>query len=141
MRDRAVQEQGETVESDVKTGVGGIRDVEFLVQALQLMNAAAYPDLLGGNTLQALDLIEEHGLLDVASARKMRNAYILLRRVEHSLQIMEDRQTHTLPDDQIQRRALARRVMGPDADEHALEEELAGVQKVVRSIFEHTLAP
>jgi glutamate-ammonia-ligase adenylyltransferase len=98
---------------NVKTGRGGIRDVEFLVQGLQLMFAPSWPDLIQGNTLVALDRLRAAGLLADEAARQLREDYILLRRVEHFLQIFEDRQVHDLPGSLPEVTALGKRVFGP----------------------------
>lgn len=83
---------------DVKNGRGGIRDVEFAVQALQLMHAPESPSLIEGNTLAALGALEEQGVLPSRQAAELREDYLFLRRVEHALQLLEDRQTHVVPD-------------------------------------------
>jgi glutamate-ammonia-ligase adenylyltransferase len=97
---------------DVKSGTGGIRDVEFLVQGLQLIHGHDIPGILGGNTLAALDLLQEAGVLPESIADRLKEDYIFLRRTEHCLQILEDRQIHALPGDPAALRALARRMMG-----------------------------
>ena len=102
--------------ADIKNGVGGIRDAEFLVQGLQRLHLPAHPRLFTGNTLRALAALAVAGLLPEAAATALRQDYCFLRRVEHVLQILEDRQTHVVPTDPAQLRALARRVLSPDAD-------------------------
>ncbi len=98
---------------NVKSGAGGIRDVEFLVQGLQLAHARLAPEkLLGGNTLEALAALKNRGVLDPALADRLQEDYIFLRKVEHSLQLLEDRQVHALPRDPAELAALARRVLG-----------------------------
>lgn len=95
---------------DVKNGRGGIRDVEFLVQALQLIHAPDAPHLLEGNTLRAVGALEERGVLSREEAESLREDYRFLRRVEHALQLLEDRQTHAVPTDADALGALAGRV-------------------------------
>ncbi|HEB12044.1 MAG TPA: glutamate-ammonia-ligase adenylyltransferase [Spirochaetales bacterium] len=99
---------------NVKLGAGGIRDIEFLVQGLQLIYASRIKDrkLLEGNTLNALKILMAAGYLPVEAAAQLSRDYLFLRRVEHSLQLFEDRQVHTLPVDPSELRALARRIMG-----------------------------
>ncbi len=72
---------------DIKTGLGGLRDVEFLVQGLQLVNAHARPELLCGGTLPALEALAKAGILPSDTADQLTRDYIFLRRVEHFLQI------------------------------------------------------
>jgi glutamate-ammonia-ligase adenylyltransferase len=95
---------------DVKNGAGGIRDVEFLVQALQLIHAPDAPHLIEGNTLRAVGALEERGVVSREEAGTLREDYRFLRRVEHALQLLEDRQTHTVPTDPDALGALAARV-------------------------------
>ncbi len=105
---------------DVKSGLGGLRDIEFLVQGLQLLHAAEAPRRLEGHTLMALEAFSEVGLLSAPVVEQLKQDYIFLRRIEHYLQILEDRQTHTLPRDPREIDALAKRVLGVDKDSNAL---------------------
>jgi len=106
--------------SNIKLGPGGIRDVEFLVQGLQLIRAGAGQQAfcredLSGNTLTALEALKGSGVIPPEEAEQLRRDYLFLRRIEHYLQIFEDRQTHTLPKDPTQLQALARRMLGAEA--------------------------
>lgn len=83
---------------DVKRGEGGIREVEFVVQSLQLVHAGRSPSLRAGTTVELLDELERQGLLAHRMARELRDAYVALRRVEHALQYEGDRQTQRLPE-------------------------------------------
>ncbi len=120
---------------DVKNGEGGIRDVEFLVQGLQLIHGPDRPELLTGNTLEALGALEEARLLPEAVRAQLEEDYLLLRRVEHFLQILEGRQTHALPKDPAERKALARRLFGREGDEKRLAEELEACMLRVRKAY------
>jgi glutamate-ammonia-ligase adenylyltransferase len=114
---------------DVKSGLGGLRDIEFLVQGLQLIHAPQRPALLEGNTLTALDLVQDSGILPEGVVSDLREDYLLLRRIEHCLQIMEDLQIHSLPTEKDKLDALAKRVLGHNADgkefANLLEDHLA----------------
>ncbi|HEY9595017.1 MAG TPA: glutamate-ammonia-ligase adenylyltransferase [Spirochaetia bacterium] len=122
--------------TDVKTGLGGLRDVEFLVQGLQMIHAHDHPELLCGGTLAALGALGRAGLLTPESVGSLSEDYLFLRRVEHFLQIYEDRQTHSLPRDPSQIRALARLMLGSGATTeqflHALAERFERVQSAYR---------
>ena len=102
--------------TNIKQDSGGIRDIEFLVQGLQLIHAdrvlgeADFPG--AGNTCRALDSLRRMGVLSPDAAGQLKRDYIFLRRLEHYLQIYEDRQTHTLPQDRGELDALARRLEG-----------------------------
>jgi glutamate-ammonia-ligase adenylyltransferase len=121
---------GET--PDVKIGIGGLRDVEFLVQGLQLIHAGRLPSLLEGNTLNALELLGKENVLPEAVAAGLKEDYLFLRRVEHCLQVLEDRQIHAIPKDKKELKALARRLLGPDGNEDRFMEELNGCLQRIR---------
>jgi glutamate-ammonia-ligase adenylyltransferase len=99
-------------ERDVKNGRGGIRDIEFLIQGLQMIHASQHPGLLIGNTLDALAALNESDLLTDSMASQLRSDYIYLRKIEHYLQIWEDRQIHSLPADPAALESLAKRIPG-----------------------------
>jgi [glutamine synthetase] adenylyltransferase / [glutamine synthetase]-adenylyl-L-tyrosine phosphorylase len=99
-----------TSEIEVKTGHGGIRDVEFVVQFLQLLHGGEYPNVRHVNTLQAIAKLEDVGCLTAEERHIMDDTYRFLRRVEHRLQILFDRQTHEMPRDQEALRTLALRM-------------------------------
>ncbi|GJQ63483.1 MAG: hypothetical protein SCALA702_25360 [Melioribacteraceae bacterium] len=84
-------------DKNIKTFAGGIRDIEFSVQALQLINGGKFKSLHTGNSLIALDELEKHQLLTPEEAEVYREAYIFYRRIEHYLQLMNDTQTHVIP--------------------------------------------
>ena len=122
--------------TDVKTGLGGIRDVEFLAQGLQLIHAAEHPELLTPSTLQALDELAEAGILPDNLAIELMNDYIFLRRVEHYLQILEDRQIHALPSDPSELEALSKRMLGVQARADEFIAQLESCQQRVRAAFD-----
>ena len=99
-----------TAEVEVKTGHGGIRDVEFVVQFLQLLHGGEYPEVRHANTLIAIARLEDVGCLTSEERGIMEDTYRFLRRVEHRLQIMFDRQTHQMPRDLEEQRTLAVRM-------------------------------
>ncbi|MCZ2344207.1 MAG: bifunctional [glutamate--ammonia ligase]-adenylyl-L-tyrosine phosphorylase/[glutamate--ammonia-ligase] adenylyltransferase [Bacteroidales bacterium] len=82
---------------DVKTGRGGIRDIEYTVQFLQLLNGGDLPAVRQRNTLLALESLEIAGCLTGQETYILADAYRFLRKVEHRLQLLFDWQTHTLP--------------------------------------------
>ncbi|MEN0110063.1 MAG: DUF294 nucleotidyltransferase-like domain-containing protein, partial [Planctomycetota bacterium] len=95
---------------NVKTGRGGLRDVEFVIQFLQLLNGGALPEVRTGNTLEAIERLQRAGCLTPAERGRLEEGYHFLRRVEHRLQLLHDQQTHTLPDTPGELRALAVRL-------------------------------
>jgi glutamate-ammonia-ligase adenylyltransferase len=125
--------------TDVKTGMGGLRDVEFLVQGLQLVHGPDDPHLLEANTLKALKKLGQAGLLPEPVVTQLKKDYLFLRRIEHCLQILEDRQIHTLPKTQDELAALAKRVMGMDGNANQFMEQLEGCLKRVRNAYDSHL--
>ncbi len=83
---------------DIKRYAGGIRDIEFSVQALQILYGKKLPQLRTGNTLEAIRRLKEYILLDETEASGLEEAYVFYRKIEHFLQLRNDAQTHTLPD-------------------------------------------
>ena len=104
-----------TAQIEVKTGHGGIRDVEFVVQFLQLLHGGQYPEVRHQNTLTALAKLEQVGCLATDERVIMEDTYRFLRKVEHRLQIMFDLQTHQMPRDLEEQRILAVRMGYPPA--------------------------
>ena len=104
-----------TSEVEVKTGRGGIRDVEFVVQFLQLLHGGEYPEVRHANTLTAISRLEQVGCLTAQERGIMEDTYRFLRLVEHRLQTMFDRQTHQMPRDLEEQRILAIRIGYPPA--------------------------
>jgi glutamate-ammonia-ligase adenylyltransferase len=107
--DRLLRARGQQ-ERHVKLGVGGIRDIEFHVQALQLLYGAQDPWLRERNSLRALHRLAERGYLSWAESGQLARAYTFLRTIEHRLQILHALQTHTLPADPAGLAKLARRL-------------------------------
>lgn len=82
---------------DVKLGIGGIREIEFLVQSLQLVYGGRHPELDEPNTLKCLEKLANLRLLAPDVVEELRGAYVFLRRVEHWIQLDQNRQTQKLP--------------------------------------------
>ena len=100
----------DTQPSDVKTGRGGIRDIEYTVQFLQLLNGGDLPAVRQRNTLLALEALEIAGCLHAEETYILADAYRFLRKTEHRLQLMFDLQTHRLPTSPDELRKLALRM-------------------------------
>lgn len=97
IRDHYSQGQAFGPGFDLKRGRGGIREVEFFAQVHQLIHGGRDPSLRSGNTREALRALAAAGVFDAEVARKLDDAYVLFRTIEHRLQMVEDRQTHELP--------------------------------------------
>ena len=127
-------------EREIKRGPGGIRDIEFTVQLLQLVHGHADSDIRSPNTLLALEEMTAAGYVDPADATELVTAHAFLRTVEHRLQLVDEQQVHTVPEDPDAVEHLAR-VMGyrdtPDGDaSEALWRDLRRQQLTVRGIHE-----
>lgn len=90
-------EKNLTSEENIKLTPGGIRDIEFSVQALQLLNGGNIKETRTPNTLNAIESLYSNKLIALYEANALREAYIIYRRSEHYLQLMNDKQTHTIP--------------------------------------------
>lgn len=138
MKTRTEQMAGGSEE--LKRGVGGIRDVEFAVQLLQLVHGRADPLLRSANTLDALTLLGEGGYIRQQDAVDLAEAYRWLRDVEHRIQLYDLRQTHTLPSDPEGRARIAKALgLRDDAADTALarfERTLVERRSLVRTIHE-----
>ena len=95
--EREVNRKG--MQADVKLGAGGIREVEFIVQAFQLIRGGQLPDLREPNLIKVLPQLVALELLPEDVADELTEAYLFLRDVEHRLQAVADKQTQRLPDD------------------------------------------
>ena len=89
----------ESLAGDIKIGPGGIREVEFIIQSLQLLHGGRNPFLQTGSTLEAIEQLRLYELLGNEDAKRLREAYLFLRLVENRLQIREDNRCHILPGD------------------------------------------
>jgi glutamate-ammonia-ligase adenylyltransferase len=123
---------------NVKTGAGGIRDIEFSVQLLQLRHCRLNPDVLMPDTLGGLRRLVARGALPAPAAEAAADHYRLLRRLEHLLQIMHDRQIHNMPTDTDSLRALARRLLGAAADPQRLRTVVEAAMAANRDLFRAT---
>lgn len=112
----AIRELKETINKEVtrkgmqehvKLGAGGIREIEFIAQAFQLIRGGREPALQERALLKVLPLLAERGYLRPAVVEELQQAYVFLRRTEHRLQMVADQQTHTLPEADCERQRLA----------------------------------
>lgn len=142
MKQRAEEEVARRGLSDreLKLGRGGIRDVEFAVQLLQLVHGGADPELRSPTTLDALGELADAGYVGRHDADALAHAYRFLRTLEHRLQLHDEQQVHAVPSAARAREHLAR-VLGYRGTPHAgaleqLDRELAEQQRTVRAIHE-----
>jgi len=122
---------------DVKLGKGGIREIEFFVQALALVNGGEIKYIRENNTLKALGKLEAAHLITPQVRRTLSDSYLFLRKVEHNIQLADERQTHKLPSSPDDLEKLALRVGVPDRDEleRLYKERTAAVSSVYKGLF------
>ncbi|HEU5442918.1 MAG TPA: bifunctional [glutamate--ammonia ligase]-adenylyl-L-tyrosine phosphorylase/[glutamate--ammonia-ligase] adenylyltransferase, partial [Steroidobacteraceae bacterium] len=118
----------------IKLGPGGIREIEFIVQAFQLIRGGRERRLQTTSLLEALAILGELQLLPMAAAAELRAAYLYLRRLENSLQMLGDSQVHQLPADELSRERIALAMGASDWD--ALLKELGRHQACVSRHFD-----
>ena len=99
--------------NDVKLSRGGIREIEFTVQLLQVVRGGQFPELRTRPTLSALARLVKAGLMPAATAQGLSAAYVFLRQVEHRIQYLDDQQTHVLPTDDADLAWLAQTMGSP----------------------------
>ncbi|MGH7069644.1 MAG: bifunctional [glutamine synthetase] adenylyltransferase/[glutamine synthetase]-adenylyl-L-tyrosine phosphorylase, partial [Acetobacteraceae bacterium] len=127
---------------NLKLGAGGIREIEFIVQTLQLIWGGRDPSLRVPATLTALPALAHAGLLTAGTAARLAASYRFLRTVEHRLQMVADRQTHSLPDnaDEVARFAVFMGGPGGGAGANRFAQRLLGhlhrVEVRYREMFE-----
>jgi glutamate-ammonia-ligase adenylyltransferase len=124
---------------NLKLGPGGIREIEFIVQLVQLIRGGREPSLRVRGLLPALSACEARGHIPLARARGLREAYVFLRRLENRVQMLRDAQTHDLPEDALTRERLALGLDYPAWE--ALEAELARHRDIVATEFAAVLMP
>jgi len=124
-------------ERNLKLGRGGIREIEFFIQALQLINAGKRPQLQQRNSLAMLQLLREAELITAEEQVLLSAAYRFLRTVEHRIQVVREQQTHSLPTRTEEILALARRCGFADRDSFLaeLERYRNGVNAIFIDLF------
>jgi glutamate-ammonia-ligase adenylyltransferase len=122
---------------EVKRGKGGIRDVEFAVQLLQLVHGRRDPALRDPNTIRALGTLSREGYVSIADAESLASSYRFLRTLEHRLQLARDLQAHELPDDAAALTRLARSMSltGAEALRAAYQEHAGVVRGLHEKLF------
>jgi glutamate-ammonia-ligase adenylyltransferase len=122
---------------NVKLGYGGIREIEFILQTMQLLHGSRNAFLQERNSLKTLEALKQLNILPPDDVSLLHDAYIFLRAVEHRLQIQNEQQTHTLPARQEEWTSIARTLgyREPDAFANVLQAHTSAV----RAIFDRLL--
>jgi glutamate-ammonia-ligase adenylyltransferase len=132
------QERRKGYADDIKLGAGGIREIEFIVQALQIVRGGRDPALQLRGTLPALAALAERAIVAPHAAGVLRHGYLFLRAVEHRLQYRDDRQTQRLPPDAAERALLAEALdfASPAAFDEALSGRRDQVARQFNAVFD-----
>jgi len=128
-------------EAHVKLGRGGLRELEFAVQALQLTRGGGDPWLREGNTLRALHRLADRGLVSFGEHASLSRAYLFLRTVEHRLQLERNRQVNAIPPSPESLLALARRMgyLEAPSETVAFMRDLEVHREAVRAFYDAVL--
>ncbi len=133
--------------NDVKLSRGGIREIEFTVQLLQVVRGGQFPEIRTRSTVKALSRLAERGLMTAETAEKLAAGYVFLRRVEHRIQFLDDQQTHCLPGNDEDVAWIARSLgmscdpssRRSDAESCELLDQLCEVREIVATEFDALL--
>ena len=126
--------------NDVKLSRGGIREIEFIVQLLEVARGGQFPEIRTRSTLKALDKLAAGGLMKPDTARALAEAYVFLRQVEHRIQYLDDQQTHLLPTNDGDLGWIAASLaLACTADACELLDKLGAVRELVATEFDALL--
>jgi [glutamine synthetase] adenylyltransferase / [glutamine synthetase]-adenylyl-L-tyrosine phosphorylase len=126
--------------NDVKLSRGGIREIEFTVQLLQVARGGQFPEIRTRSTLKGLDRLASAGIMLPETAGKLAQAYVFLRQVEHRIQYLDDQQTHLLPTADADLGWIAASMaMACTADTCELLDRLCEVRELVATEFDALL--
>jgi glutamate-ammonia-ligase adenylyltransferase len=124
-------------EANIKLGRGGIREIEFIVQSLQLLYGARYPEFTTRSTVEALGIATSLGLISDPHYDDLLSSYLFFRRLENRIQYYQGLQTHDIPESRERKEVLARQLGIEGEDRVAVFERLvARKRERVRSIFD-----
>ena len=132
------QEKRKDHAQDIKLGAGGIREIEFVVQALQIVRGGREPALQIRGTLPALDALAAHGAIAPHAAGVLRDGYAFMRALEHRLQYRDDRQTQIVPFDATEQALLAEAMgfVASDGFDACLREHRGDIARQFNAVFD-----
>ena len=130
------------LESDIKLGAGGIREIEFIAQVSQLIHGGQDRTLRSTSTVETLKLLEQKNILKTSEVSALLEAYFFLRMIEHRIQYLDDQQTHKIPKDKDDQLKIAKSLNFDNWESLSatLNEHLAFVHKTFINIFEDSSA-
>lgn len=127
------------MQNNIKLGNGGIREIEFIVQVLQLIYGGMHKHLQAPSLLTALNGLVLEKCMPADDAAALRTSYLFLRRLEHAVQALEDKQTHAYPQDALAELRIAL-ALGFESSE-ALRAEFERIRNIVAEDFADLIAP
>lgn len=133
LKDKIDVKVRKNIHSNVKLGRGGIREIEFFISIIQLLYGGKDTSLRQFSTVRALDVLRDQKYIDRCESEELWQCYQFLRRVEHRVQMFDQRQSHTIPDDESFQLRMARQ-MGFDNTE-AFWSELRATMDLVHEYF------
>ncbi|WP_440054049.1 bifunctional [glutamate--ammonia ligase]-adenylyl-L-tyrosine phosphorylase/[glutamate--ammonia-ligase] adenylyltransferase [Pseudoalteromonas sp. T1lg65] len=123
--------------NNIKLGAGGIREVEFIVQALQLIRGGRESQLQTPSLLNALAQLQQLSIVPDSVVQKLRIGYLYLRRIEQYLQAFDDKQTQTLPEDRLNQSRLTA-LLGTESYQQ-VQTEIADMMREIRNEFSQVI--
>ena len=122
---------------DVKLGKGGIREIEFFIQALQLVNGGEIKELRETNSLTALKKLRDYNFIDETEYETLTQSYLFQRKVEHNIQLVDERQTHKIPESAEDIEILSKRcgLKNKEEFEELFKKETSVVSKIYKHLF------
>lgn len=135
IRNRVLQEKTNSSKNtfDIKLGQGGLMDIEFIVQGLQLKNQMVYKDLAQSNTFEIIDVLEKHNLLNQNQTTLLKESYTLYRTLESQLHILKKRSEHILYFEREDMAVIATKL--GFSDKKLLQDHLNLLRKEVRNLY------
>ena len=127
------QSRSQGMKVNIKIGPGGIREIEFFVQAFQILKGGRIRDLQQPSIFAAFEILAKQELVDTDTLGGLHDAYCFLRRLENCLQMYEDRQTHDLPEDPARQARIAYALRLDDWD--SLLQRLGSHRELVNNVF------
>ncbi|EKD42441.1 MAG: adenylylating enzyme for glutamine synthetase, partial [uncultured bacterium] len=124
---------------NVKLGIGGIRDIEFFVQAFLMVFGGVKPQIRHISTLEIIGLLCQEKMISDQTAFDLKESYLFLRRLENKLQMLDENQTQIIPNDEDEQVKIAKRLgyLGSDAEIHEhFSSDLKRVTLTVKNIFD-----
>lgn len=138
IEERLVNERKD-IDKHVKLGPGGIRDIEFTVQCLQMIHGGKRKSLCSQNTLKTLTALKEAELMENEDVNALMNAYRFLRRVENAIQMESDQQRYSIPSKEKEEIQLAKMLGYKNTPLETFRKDYDSHKKLVRSVFERVM--